>query len=59
MIELLLFMAVIGLVAWALVTYVPMPAPVKTVIVVAAALICVLLLVRALGLDLAVPRFRG
>jgi hypothetical protein len=56
MIELLLFLALIGVIAWALVTYLPMPQPVKTVIVVAAVLICVLILVRALGLDLAVPR---
>jgi hypothetical protein len=56
MIELLLLMALIGVIAWALVTYVPMAPPVKTIIIIAAAIFCVLLLVRAFGVDIGVPR---
>jgi hypothetical protein len=51
MIELLLLMALIGVVAWAIVTYVPMPQPIKTVIIIAAAIFCILLLARAFGID--------
>jgi hypothetical protein len=49
MIELLIFIAIIGLFAWALTQLVPMPPQIKTVIVVAAVLICLLLVLRAFG----------
>lgn len=49
---LLVWFALIGLVAWLLITYVPMPAPIKTVIVVAAVVACVLILLSAMGLGL-------
>jgi hypothetical protein len=49
-IELLLLLAIIGLVAWALTKLVPMPQPVATVIIVVAVLLCLLVALRALGL---------
>lgn len=52
---LMVVMAVVGLVAWALVTYVPMPQGVKTVIVIAAVIVCVLYLLHALGIGLPNP----
>lgn len=59
---LLVWFALIGLIAWALITYVPMPQSIKTVIVIAAVLFCVIILLQALGVDLnsgpTVPRLR-
>ena len=56
-IELLVFLAIIGLVAWALISLVPMPSQVRTIIIVVAVLICLLIVLRAFGgLELAVPR---
>ena len=56
MIELLIYLAVIGLVAWALTQLVPMPQPVRTVIIVVAVLICLLMVLRAFGgLDFDMP----
>lgn len=49
MIYLLVYIALIGLIAWALVTYVPMPPPVKTVIVVVAVIACILIAFQAFG----------
>lgn len=57
MIELLVTLAIVGLIAWALVQLVPMPSQVRTVIVVVAVLICLLIVLRAFGVaDLGVPR---
>jgi len=59
---LLVWFAVIGVVAWLLIRFVPMPAPIQTVIVVAAVVVCVLILLSATGLTLGsgptVPRLR-
>ncbi len=59
---LLFWFAIIGLIAWALITYVPMPQPIKTVIVIAAVVFCVIILLQALGVSLnsgpTVPRLR-
>ena len=57
-IELLIIIAIIGLIAWALIQLVPMPDPIKTVIVIVAVLFCLPLVLRSLsGLDLAIaPR---
>jgi hypothetical protein len=52
---LLLVLAVIGVVAWALVTYLPMPAPVKNVIVIVAVVACVLYALHAMGIGLPNP----
>lgn len=57
-IELLLVLAAIGLVAWALTTWVPMAPAMKTVIIAAAVLFSVLIVLRALGLDVPIQRLR-
>lgn len=45
LVSLMITLAIIGLIWWMLVTYIPMPAPMKTVITVVAVLaLCVLLL---------------
>lgn len=58
LIELLLVIALVGCVAWFLATQIPMLGPFATLIKIIAAVFCVLILVRALGLDVAVPRIR-
>jgi len=50
MIELVLMIALLGLVVWVLVTYIPMPPPFKTIIIVVAALLVILYVMRALGI---------
>lgn len=57
-IEFMILAAVLGVAAWALTTYVPMPQGVKTVIVVAVVLVLVLILLRALVGDVSLPRLR-
>lgn len=47
-IELLIIIAIIGVIAWGL-QQLPMPQPLKVVITVAAILICAILLLRTLG----------
>jgi hypothetical protein len=54
-ITLIVWMAVIGLIAWVVTTYIPMPPPIKSVIVIAAVIICVLILLQALGIGLYGP----
>ena len=59
MIVLLLTIAVIGLLTWLLVTYVPMPAPFRTIIIVVAVVVLILYLIGAFGIgDFPVPRLR-
>lgn len=48
-IELLIILAIIGLVAWLLIELVPMPRQVRTVIIFVAVLVCLLVLLRYLG----------
>lgn len=48
-IELLVILAIIGLIAWAIVTLVPMPSQIRTIIIVVAALCCLLVVLRAFG----------
>ncbi len=52
---LLVVLAVIGVVAWALVTYVPMPAPIKTVIVIVAVVACVFYALHSMGIGIPNP----
>lgn len=55
MIELILYIAIVGLVVYAITALIPMPAPFKTVIYVISAIVCLLILLRALpgiGVDL-------
>jgi hypothetical protein len=58
---LLVWLAIVGVIAWALVTYVPMPAAIRTVIIIAAVICCVLIVIQAvggLGSGPLVPRLR-
>lgn len=56
MIGLLLTLALVGLVVWLIITYIPMPAPFKTVITVVAVLFVILWLIRVLGIaDVPIP----
>ncbi len=60
-IYLMLVLAVIGVVAWALVTYIPMPSGMKTLIVVVAVVCGVLYALNMFGIGLpnpAVPKLR-
>lgn len=61
-ISFLILAAILGVIAWALVTYVPMPAPVKTIIIIAVCLVLVLVLLQAMGVldsDIAIPRIHS
>ncbi len=55
MIELILGLALFGLLVYLVVTYIPMPAPFQQVIIVIAAIFLILYLVRLFGFDLPVP----
>lgn len=52
---LLLILAVIGVMAWALTTYIPMPAGIKTTIVVVAIVACVIYALHAMGIGIPNP----
>jgi hypothetical protein len=55
MIELIVYIAIIGLIVYVIPAVVPMPAPFKTIIYVVGAIVCLLILLRALpglGVDL-------
>ena len=49
-IGLLVIIAIIGVIVWLLTTYVPMAQPIKTLLVVAACIIIVLIMLQAFGL---------
>ena len=60
-IEFTIIAALLGLFAWAVTTYVPMPGPIKKVIVIAVVVVVVALLLSAMGIigrDVAIPRVR-
>ncbi len=60
-IEFILICAVLGFVAWLLITYVPMPAPIQTIIIIAVCIVIIVLLLNALGImgyDRPIPRLR-
>jgi hypothetical protein len=58
-IEFIVIAAVLGFLAWLAITYIPMPAPVRTVIIVAVSLVIVVILLRAIGFgDIIIPRMR-
>lgn len=58
LIEFIVLAAVIGLIAYAVTAAFPMPAPIALIIKAAAVLVVLVLLIRALGLDVAIPRVR-
>ena len=51
LIEFIIICVIVGLIVWAVTTLLPMPKPIKTVIMVAAVLVLLLFLVRMLGVD--------
>jgi len=50
LIELIIIIAIVGFLIYALTTYVPMPAPFKTAIIVVAVIVLILYVLRALGI---------
>jgi len=57
LIALILGLALVGLVLWLVVTYVPMPAPYKQALVIIIVILVVLWLIRVVGgFDIAIPR---
>ena len=59
LLTLVVYLALIGLVVWAVTTYIPMPAPIKTLIVVLVVVVIVLWIISLLGLvGPMVPRLR-
>ena len=58
MISLLVMIAVVGLIAYVIITLIPLPPPMRTVIVAVAVLIVIILVVRAFGLDTGLPAIR-
>jgi hypothetical protein len=59
MISLILTLALIGVVVWAITTYIPMPPVFKTAITIIAVVFVILYLMRVLGIgDIPVPRLR-
>lgn len=55
MLTLFLVLAVIGLIAWVLITLIPMPAGVKNVIIVVAVLCAIIYALNAFGVRLPNP----
>ena len=58
MIELLIFIAVLCLAAYVVTTFIPMPDPVQKVIWGVVILVILLYVLRAVGADVPVPRWR-
>lgn len=50
LVTLLLLVALIGAIAWAVTTFIPMPAPFKTLVIAIAGLFAILVVLRAFGL---------
>ncbi len=59
MLWMFLQLALIGFIVWLIVTYIPMPAPMPTVITVIAVIFMILYVMRVLGIaDIPVPSLR-
>ena len=59
MISLILTLALLGLIVYLVVTYIPMPAPFRQIIIVIAAVFLILYIMNVLGIvDVPVPRVR-
>lgn len=58
-IMLLVLLGLIGLVAWGIITIIPMPEPIKNIIVVVAIVICVFVVLQSFGMmPTGVPHIR-
>ncbi len=59
MISLIILLALVGFVLWLVLTYIPMAAPIKNLIIVVVVICIVLYLLSAFGIaDVPVPRLR-
>ena len=58
LLELIIILALVGFVAWIVLQLIPMPAPFPKIIVAVACLLALLIVLRAIGFDLPVPRVR-
>lgn len=59
MLGLLVGVVVIGVIVWAVTTYIPLPQPFRGIVMVIGILFCLLLVLRAFGgVDLSLPRLR-
>ncbi len=59
MIHLLLGIALVGLIVWLIVAFIPMPEPFKKVIIVVAIVFLIIYLMGVLGIaDIPIPRIR-
>lgn len=57
MIGLILMLALLGLIVWAVITFIPMPQPLKTVIVAVVVIAAIIYVLGAFGFgDIAIPR---
>ena len=60
--EFILICVVLGLVVWLVNTYLPLPPPIKTIILVAVIIVIIVILLNAMGLfggaDYRIPRVR-
>lgn len=58
----ILLCVVLGLIVWLINTYVPLPAPIQTIILVAVIIVLIVVLLNALGIvglsDTQIPRLR-
>ncbi len=60
MISLILGLALLGFLAWVILTYIPMPDPIKKLIIVVIVVFVVLYLCSAFGvMDIPIPRMHG
>lgn len=55
---LLLMLALLGLVTWAIVSFIPMPAGIQKVIIIVAVIAAVLYALNAFGISIPNPRIR-
>ena len=59
MIQLVLTLALIGFIVYLVITYIPMPAPMRTAIIVIVVVLLIIYLMGVLGIgDIPVPRLR-
>jgi len=58
LISFLILAVLLGLAVWVINTYVPLPQPIKTIILVAVCLVLVLVLIRALVGEVRFPALR-
>ena len=58
LVEFIFVAVILGLIVYFVNTYLPIPAPIKTIIMVVAVLVVLLILIRAVGFDVPIPRYR-